>query len=74
MSNTPKRARSTPGNPEGSRWRTTAEADRGRKRFTITLEPDTIARIDEAASSLGMKKSHFVEEAVLTHYKKPGAT
>ena len=58
------------GNPVDSEWYSTPEAQRGRKRFTVTLEPETIALIKEEHERTLQPYSQIVEESVLDHIGK----
>lgn len=56
-----KRKPGRPGTP------TTTNADRGRKMVTITMAPETIARLDRQAKRTDTTRSGLVEWAVLAY-------
>lgn len=60
-----QKTRAWGGNPKTSKWFAPSQEKRTRKRYTVTLEPATIAIIEQISARTGIAKSQVVEEAVL---------
>ena len=56
------------GNPKGSKWRSTPDSKRKRKRLIITLDPTTEERLRRASTeTLNKPMSQIIEEAVIVY-------
>jgi predicted transcriptional regulator len=48
-----------------SKWRSTKNEDRNRKAVTVTIDGETLERLDHLAGKRGMSRSALLEEALV---------
>ena len=61
------------GNPKGSKWRSTPNSARKRKRLEVTLSEEALECLEEFASDIGVSRSAAVEYLVNLYgvWRKP---
>lgn len=62
---TPKRR--GPGNPPGSPYYSMPDSERGRPSIKLTLSREALARLDAAATRVGLPRSRVVEALLDEH-------